>query len=682
MIDTKSPSDKISSDGIKRGISPNWLESFNVSCAEGYPTEPASNISIYTRDNYIYVTWQALLEGNPYQVEKWQRARWLENGHFDWETPQNISLSTTPPFDIPHSSYNRDPIQMKQIVFLPSGLGSPRNILCGDTDHDSLNELIFSTWLNTIPSHSVWEIWEYRPINHYELVFADTGPAYYPPGLYTGNFQPEDIGDIDGDGLTDLLGPNDENGTITMYPNITTQESPSFNSYPESLSWWYRLSDEYFIGYTYYFTNDLDRDGRNEILTFEGWDSFPNFRLVIIENIGNNQNVPVWRQFTYGSGFAFGDFDRDSLQEFVTANPGSSGQVYIYENTGPDQYERIWVDTVHIQNGTDVFSGNDVDSDGQPEFFICFARLESGTWNSYLYMWEATGNNTYQRTLVDRLAGGDWFEKRSKCGDIDGDGIDEIVWSKGNRVMVYRATGNNQFQRVWEWIVNHGGTMPTAVVNIYDMNKNGYNEIVVSGDDTTTIFEVEAVRVLSPNGGEIFHADSQQLIRWQTFNPPRCDSMSLFYSIDYGRIYQQIVHGLPSTDTSYLWTVPNVNSDSCKIKIIAYGPGWQYDESDGMFSITTTGIEESPMLNATGTTLAIFPNPAKTFFIVHIPSSIKSQALTIYDVSGKLVKEIDSPSVHNDKGAEMRVSLKEIKPGIYFIKVGNEMVKEKLVVTR
>jgi len=82
-------------------------------------------------------------------------------------------------------------LQMKRIVFLSAGLSS-RNILCGDTDHNGLNELIF---------HSInptrWEIWEYRPINHYELVFVDTGVYPYPPGITTGNFETYDIGDID-----------------------------------------------------------------------------------------------------------------------------------------------------------------------------------------------------------------------------------------------------------------------------------------------------------------------------------------------------------------------------------------------------------------------------------------------------------------------------------------------------
>ncbi len=54
----------------------------------------------------------------------------------------------------------------------------------------------------------------------------------------------------------------------------------------------------------------------------------------------------------------------------------------------------------------------------------------------------------------------------------------------------------------------------------------------------------------------------------------------------------------------------------------------------------------------------------------------------MFDVSGKLVKEIDSPLAHNDQVAEMRVSLKGISPGIYFLQLNNELETKKLVITK
>jgi len=515
---------------------------------------------------------------------------------------------------------------MKRVAFLQSGLiheayGVP---VCYDSDHNGLNEVIFRTT-------SGWRILEHRPFNRYELVFVDTGGSY--PGIITAKFRPYDVGDIDQDSLTDLLGPNVEKllNPDSIYYVVTTQESPNYSSYPESLSWWYRTSNLMY-SYTYYFTPDLDRDGRREILTFEGWDSSP---IVVIENIGNNQNVPVWRRVNYGSGFAFGDFDQDSLTEFVTASPGSSGRVFVFENIGNDQYEKVFTDTVLIPNGSDVFSGNDLDGDGKPEFFVAFAVVGA---TFYLYMWEATGNNTYERTLIDqKTISVSWTTgRRSKCGDLDGDGIEELVWATPTYLFVYKATGNNQFQPVWQWLQDHGND-ECLIVNIFDMNQNGYNEIVVGGSGKTSIFEVEAVRVLRPNGGENFIGNTQEQIRWQKFYPPRCDSLSLFYSLDNGRTYDTIITGLPGADSSYLWTVPNVSSDSCKIKIIAYGPGWQYDESDRVFSIIPSGIEEDA-LSVKNFRLEVFPNPAAGKVRFKIWNANKDLTLKIYNSDGELVK--------------------------------------------
>jgi len=571
---------------------------------------------------------------------------------------------------------------MKQIVFVPEGsdaLFTP----CGDTDHDSLNEIIFSRYDPPI-QRMLWGILEEYSTNKYQLVFTDTGSVYpYPPGITTGNFEPWDIGDIDRDSLTDLVGPNYERANDSTYNIVTTQESPNYSSYPENLSWWSRYSYNEVQSAPFYFPPDLDSDNLNELLFLAEGIGVTH----IFENRGNNQNQLVWSRYQVGAwSFAFDDFDLDGRKEFATANLGSLGKVSVYENTGPDQYEMSYQDTVNIPNGHDVFSGNDVDSDGHPEFFIRFAWVG---WTFYLYMWEATGNNTYQRTLIDQVARPrfDPGDMRSKCGDIDGDSIEEIVWSIASDVFVYKATGNNQFQVVWHWINPNPGPspgVPGALINIYDVNRNGYNEIVISGWNETKIFELEAIRLLRPNGGETFQADSQQRIRWLKFYPPRCDSLSLFYSIDNGINYTMITHGISGNDTSYLWTVPNANSDSCKIKIIAYGRGWQYDESDGVFRITTTGIEENQSREIKQLSLKIFPSLFKSQSSISLSLPEQQKViLKLYNISGKLIRTLCN---EEKKQGIYKISLnsKDLPLGVYFLalQTSNKKLIERFVIVK
>jgi hypothetical protein len=104
--------------------------------------------------------------------------------------------------------------------------------------------------------------------------------------------------------------------------------------------------------------------------------------------------------------------------------------------------------------------------------------------------------------------------------------------------------------------------------------------------------------------------------------------------------------------------------------------------------VQTPGIEEIASLPLTMTKgFEVYPNPAKSFFVVRIPQTLKQVqgdkcVVKMFDVTGKVVREIDSPSAHNDKVAELRISLDGIKNGVYFIQAGDEIINKKLVITK
>jgi hypothetical protein len=533
-------------------------------------------------------------------------------------------------------------LQMQRISFINSGIHDITNgkIVCSDVNHNGVNEMIWGLHNSSISYYMQWQVWEYQPINRYQLVYADTGwPVHgpYPLGIKTGNLDPMITGYLDNDSSCDLVGGNQEIYNLESIPRAlsTVQEGPFSTSYPTSLVWFDRLGSWIGLSSPHYIT-DLDQDGRKEIL-FRWYQELWNRGTRIYENTGNNQYQLVFYQPPESwSDYAIKDFDQDGRTEF--AFPSTLTHLHIRECISDNQYPVVCSLPFPqgLTNPYDCWESNDVDQDGKPEFFIAFDVEPT----FFLYMWEATGNNTYERTFIDQktISGTSSRGGRiSKCGDIDGDGIEEIVWATHKAVFTYKAIGNNQFQQVWSWWQDHGN--PSCIVNIYDMNKNGYNEVIVGGGGKTSIFEVEAVRLLRPNGGEVFQDSTQELIRWQKFYPPRCDSLSLFYSTDNGRTYQSIIHSLQSADTSYLWTVPNVNSDSCKVKIIAYGPGWQYDETDGLFSISSSAISEIATLPLAMTLgVKVFPNPAKSVVRVRYTLLVEEKAtLQLFDISGRLV---------------------------------------------
>ena len=584
---------------------------------------------------------------------------------------------------------------MKRIAFLEAGLsGEPNgNVVCGDFNYNGKNEMIFKSYL---VYQSPWwyyqslQIWEESLCNKYRLVYCDTGwitNTIPPLGIETGNIDPFDCTLLDQDSVFDLVGMNEENFHPDTLPRplTTVQEGPSPSSYPVNLVWFDRLG--IWFNVVPHYIVDLDQDGRKEIL-FRWYNETYDQGTRIYKNTVNNQYELVFNQPPVSWGtYAFGDFDQDGRMDM--AFPGG-GNIYIRECTGNNQYPLICslpnpiVGGNPLSNPHDCWDGRDVDNDGKPEFFIAFC--DAMRWIYYLYMGEAISNNNYELTFIDQITTYQDARRSSKCGDIDGDGIEEIVWSVGRWVLIYKATGNNQFQRVLT-LSGHGGQTPAAIISIYDMNKNGYNELIYGGNGYTSIYEVDAVRLLRPNGGETFQGNTQEFIRWQKFYPPRCDSLSLFYSTNNGTTYNLIASNISASDTSYLWTVPNVNSDSCKVKIIAYGPGWQYDESDGVFSITSTGIEEIGV--ATGNRamtlgVKIYPNPARSLSVIRYTLPVESKvSLQLYNISGRLVKTL----VDEDKkpgNYKITLNTKTLSAGVYFLSLQTDTKRiiERLVVIK
>ena len=92
--------------------------------------------------------------------------------------------------------------------------------------------------------------------------------------------------------------------------------------------------------------------------------------------------------------------------------------------------------------------------------------------------------------------------------------------------------------------------------------------------------------------------------------------------------------------------------------------------------VQSEGIEENcTPLSADRLSFEIYPNPARSYFAVHLPQTADHSQIKIFDVSGKLIKELKSPETK-----ELRVSLKGISPGIYFIRLGT--INKKIIVTK
>jgi len=608
---------------------------------------------------------------------------------------------------------------MRRVAQIPSGIytGSCGRVVCCDSDHDSLPEMYFFN--NDSACH---QIWEHQGWDRFRLVFEDT--ALQLPFVRARTAIPFAAGDVDGDGLTDIVCITVEPDSVnpdTVYDDVITIESPDSSSYPCSLSWYYRYGNNHVIPCPTFYPPDLDGDGHREIFC-----GTPTMGAAIWENTGNDQNELVWHSSRPdGYRLAFGDFDMDGNMNFVTSSLTSTGIVSVWDCTGDNQYQVVYQDTVGQPNGADVFMTNDIDRDGLPEFYVAYENVPRG--KIYLYMWQANqaGSDVYHRALLDSVgfSGTDWG-RISECGDLDGDGIDELIWTTPNYIKMYKGVGNLYPREVWSWYNDHGG-FRSLVSTVYDINNDGYNELITAGNAKISIFEIVAVDLLSPNRGTYNIGDTVP-IRWVTHTPPRCDSLSLFLRRDSLWNLDTIATGIPGTDTLYRWVVPEGVPDTGRIVVMAYGQvggdmtqsssigivsqagsramsraAWQFDISDSVITFISGGVAEGTYNVPLHWALSISPNPARGAFTVryevpgatgHDPNSSTELghvpvSLGIYDAGGRLVRSLSEGAVAPGR-YEVRIPSGVLPVGVYFVRLEPWVVSRqplavtKVVVTR
>jgi len=365
-------------------------------------------------------------------------------------------------------------VNFVQKWYIPQGVSGFGNTIIQilDTDRDGNLEFIFTTY-------GSWPAYIY----FYELHLPDIWEI--DSVLLPGGDLLWDSGDFDGDGLYDLaLQFHIENPSLA--DGIMVFESPDSFSYPTDEVWRDTVGQPAVTPISVY---DIDQDGLPEIVKVgaNGID------FVIYESIGDNFYDKIYEDTIQGintplSTLGFGDFDEDGKIEFVLGNlsDGAGGANYwLYESPADNIYEFIHLGSVPTKNIKDCFSVSDADGDSKLEFVVKgFTPLDART---HAFIFEATGDNTYEIIKSFNLAGGDYYGGYSEAGDVDGDSIPEIVLESASYVYIIKAAGNDSFY-VWETLPGHASG---SCVRIFDIDGNGLAEIIISGNNETRIYEYD-----------------------------------------------------------------------------------------------------------------------------------------------------------------------------------------------
>lgn len=231
---------------------------------------------------------------------------------------------------------------------------------------------------------------------------------------------------------------------------------------------------------------DSDNDGLPEILAGRGQ------RSVIFESeqVGEIPQQIVWADSNNFWASRFADLDSDGIGEIIGRTENTFS---IYENSGNNFYSF----TFSLENLTDGSNGTgvphseigDFDNDRQMEILLA-------DYDGDIYIYESTGNDSYQFTWHDRLPLIDAINFIS-CGDYDGDGVLEFAagchsssdldleheydgryWT----FRIYDTSGDNEYSPVWEQSF-FGFAEPAdfaSGVSSGDVNGDGTDELLIN----------------------------------------------------------------------------------------------------------------------------------------------------------------------------------------------------------
>ena len=181
-------------------------------------------------------------------------------------------------------------------------------------------------------------------------------------------------------------------------------------------------------------------------------------------------------------------------------------------------------------------------------------------------------------TLLSPVGGEDWQigSTHSISWNALHDPVTYIYYSTNNGVgwvsLIHTAAG---ITSPYNWTIpNTPSTQCRVRVN---------NETNTERDTSFALFTISTPPVVltEPNGGGVYYIGASRTISWT----PTDNARYLHYTTNNGTAWTEIIGSAsPGISTPYTWTLPNVNSTQCRVKVTMLDG--RVDSSDNVFTIT------------------------------------------------------------------------------------------------
>ncbi len=258
-----------------------------------------------------------------------------------------------------------------------------------------------------------------------------------------------------------------------------------------------------------------------------------------------------------------GDINGDGISDFAVKAVPSQGNIKIYiifgktngwaQDMVAEDYAPSLLAEGHFDNAGSPTYISDLDKDGYSDLLISASKYyQNGNYSGKVYFvpgknsgWE---HNMPLSNFDDFMYGEntkDYAGASSSVGDFDGDHFQEVAVS---------APGSDFSQTDAGIVYLYGGPLKPDF----------------------------ALDITAPDGGEKLVVGETYAIQWSSIGP--INNIKIQYSVDNGQSWESVV-GSTANDGSHDWTVPDVNSSQCLIKIEDVSFSGHSDVSDAVFEI-------------------------------------------------------------------------------------------------
>src|SRR4030095_13643878 len=295
-----------------------------------------------------------------------------------------------------------------------------------------------------------------------------------------------EMADLNADGHLDLVSIGDHGN-----PNVNTQEHGIMIWFGNGSGANWSLIQNGNFGYGGIAAGDINNDGFPDL----GYGMHHNYSSSdfgdqIIETVlgdGSGMNWTPWDDSlgtqgeTYGMFTTdFGDVDNDGLLDVGVVSFGCCNGLRVYKNMGIGKWRIMY--TVNSGNTSMDFVFGDMNGDGNLDFAVAH---NAGT----PYFGDGTGNFVLRHNNLPAPTNSGF--RGVSLGDVNGDGSKDLAF-------IESAGATNGKLNIWKW--NNGtqswddlsSGLPInssyAATALYDINMDGFNDLVVFGAGQVTIW--------------------------------------------------------------------------------------------------------------------------------------------------------------------------------------------------